>query len=87
MCQSVQDGSQSLKQPSLDDQYPWDIVKPMGLKNDVNSMHSVECNYNNVQQQDNNYYCYSFSPVHLSSESLLELESSHENSKMLCMEK
>ena len=40
MCQSVQDGDHSLKRPG--DQYPRDIVKPEGLKNDVNGMRSVE---------------------------------------------
>ena len=42
VCQSVQDGGQSLNSPGLRDQYPRDIIKPAGLKNDVNSVRSVE---------------------------------------------
>ena len=42
MCQSVQDGGQSLKSTGLRDQYPPDIVKPARLKNDVDSMRSIE---------------------------------------------
>ena len=41
---SVQDYGQSLKWPSIRDQYPRDIVKPSGTKSDVNSMRSVERN-------------------------------------------
>ena len=41
MCRIVQDGGQSLKWPSIRGQYPRDIVKPAGMKNDVNSMRSV----------------------------------------------
>ena len=39
-CHIVQDDFQ----PSIRDQYPRDIVKPAGMKNDVNSMRSVERN-------------------------------------------
>jgi len=46
VCQSVQDGGQSMKWPGIPVQYPRDIVKPAGLKHDVNSlMRSVECNF------------------------------------------
>ena len=38
---------ENLKWPGIHDQYPRDIVKPAGLKNDVSSMRSVECNYVN----------------------------------------
>ena len=46
MCQSVQDGSESMKWPGIDicHHYPWDTVTPAGLKNDVNSTDSVERN-------------------------------------------
>ena len=40
MCQSVQ----SMERPSFRDQYLRDIVKPAGLKNDVNSIRSIERN-------------------------------------------
>ena len=42
MCQPVQGGGQSQKWPSIRNQYPLDIVKPGGLKNDVNNMRFVE---------------------------------------------
>ena len=42
--QSVQDGDQSLKWPSIRDQYPRDVITPAGMKNDVNNMRSVEHN-------------------------------------------
>ena len=42
VCQSVHDGGESLKLPSIRDQYPRDIVKPVGLKKDVNRKRSVE---------------------------------------------
>ena len=42
VCQSVQDGAQSLKWPSIRDKYPWDIVKLVVLKNDLNGMCSVD---------------------------------------------
>ena len=45
VCQSVQDGGQSLQWPSIRDQCLRDIVKPAGLKNDVNIMRSIESNY------------------------------------------
>ena len=41
MCHLVQDGGQRLKRPSIRDQYPRDIVKPAGMKNDINSMRSL----------------------------------------------
>ena len=44
VCQSVQDGGQSLKWPGIRDQYPRDIAKPTGLKNDANSTRSIELN-------------------------------------------
>ena len=44
MCQSVQDGSQSLKSSSIRDQYPRDIIKSAGPKNDVIAC-DVERNY------------------------------------------
>ena len=34
-----------VKWPSIHNQYPWDTVKPAGLKNDVNSKHSIEHKY------------------------------------------
>ena len=45
LCQSVQDGGQSLQWTSIRDQCLRDIVKPAGLKNDVNIMRSIESNY------------------------------------------
>lgn len=44
MCHSVEDGGESMKWPGICHQYPWDTVMPAGLKNDVNSMDSVERN-------------------------------------------
>ena len=38
VCQSVQDGSQSVKWPGIRDQYPRDFVNPAGLRSDVNSV-------------------------------------------------
>jgi len=42
VCWSVQGRGESPKSPGIRDQYPRDIVKPAGPKNDVNSMRSVE---------------------------------------------
>jgi len=41
VCQSVQDGGQYVKRPSIRNQYPRDMVKPEGMKNDVNTMRSI----------------------------------------------
>ena len=41
VCQAAQDGRQSLKWPGIRNQYPQDIVKPAGLKNDVNSRRPI----------------------------------------------
>ena len=45
VCHSVQEGGKSLKWSDIRDQYPQDIAIPAGLKNDVNSMRSIECKY------------------------------------------
>ena len=50
LCQSIQDGGQSLKSPGICDQYPRDTIKPAGhhktreTENHVNSMRSNQSN-------------------------------------------
>ena len=46
VCQSVQDGGQSLKWSSISERYPRDIVKPAGVKNDEN-----ECVLSNATKE------------------------------------